>query len=226
MVSKTISNNKCKVLRFDRPARNRYPYVNFNDSRFTKVLNSSYDITTCGAFNTTRERTVEGLCLTDFGNLTKDSYAIIEFSTRQVRVANAENRHRVLFVTDLPENGVELYTAAPLASIHSTTRRCAVLGLLDKFATGVGISWWRLLETGHPILEVQVGHLGLLGVYINFTPNLDRLLVTIAEIVVPAESVTFERDVVAIDLVYACEKMGLMGKGSSNEVNVKIYLRD
>lgn len=225
MTSTNISTGDIRVLRFPNPAASRYPYLNFHDGRFTKVINKTYDIYTVGAFNTIARDASEGITLDDFTPLPlpKDEYVVFELSTRRTRRMLAKSRFKHLFTADLKENQSDIYTASPVLSL-AESKNCAVLGLVDKFAGSVAVGWYRTNHSAHPILELQITHLGLLGIYLDFVPNVKHLLVTCREVVVPKETVRWQDGMLQVDVLTAWQELGL--GGWSNELNVKIYFRD
>lgn len=233
MTSKSIGHAGTKVLRFQKPALCRYPYLNFNDGRFTKIINTTYDIISLGVFNTTKHRATEAVSLSDFGAaFGKSDYAVYEVETNSVRLATKNDLYEILFAPDLEANGSAMYTASPVLAlpIHNNTEanehshKVAVLGLIDKFAGPVAVSYYRTSPSTHPSISLKLTHLGLLGVYVSFKPNLARMLVTMADIVVPAQSVTFRGEVLVVDVERAWRDMKI--DESSNEVMVMIYFRD
>lgn len=232
MTSKSIRNNETKVLRFQLPAESRYPYLNINDGRFTKVINKTYDIVTLAAFNTTKEAATESISLADFGEkLAKTKYAVYEQCSNSVQLASVEDLYAIAFAPKLKENGCAIYVASPLLTFTDTDRNAtahtqvAVLGLVDKFAGSVAVSNYRLLPSTHASLSVKLCHLGLLGIYMSFKPNLERMLVTMADIVVPAATVSHKGQVLVIDTEMAWREMEVH-EYWSNEVTVEIYFRD
>lgn len=232
MTSKSIRNAETRILRFPSPAVCRYPYLNFTDGRFTKITNRTYDILTLGVFNTTKQPATEAISLFDFTAHSKVgvTYAVFEQISGTVRLTT-HDPHELLFSAELEENRSLVYTASPLLTLPSNNETIAVLGLVDKYAGSVAISNSRVSPSTHPALSIKLTHLGVLGIWLSFEPELSRILVTIADIVVPDWSVEFamqndgEGGVLKVDTERAWREMNV-DDGWSNEVTVVIYFRD
>ncbi|CCG82303.1 putative Raffinose synthase protein Sip1 [Taphrina deformans PYCC 5710] len=225
MSSADISDSSTKIVRFTRPGKIRYPYVNFQDGRMTKVYNRTYDLLVLGVFNTTGKAAVEAVTLSDFmapDVAVKERYIVTRIRDARRASASVHEASKVLFASRLKDLQCDLFTASPIVKL-SEDKSCAVIGLLDKFAGAVAVNWYRPHESQHPILEVQVIHLGVLGIHVDFAVDVDRMLITMREVVVPKSTVTVSDGLLKLDLLAAWKELKL--SGYSNELNLKFYFR-